>query len=291
MANQDYTNPDNQRTWRKARGTGTNGDPFVGEMDVNILAGGPFGSTTDADALGDGSLIAITKRNRTLLDGTRNDIASILARTATLGQKTAAGSAPVVLATEHAAAATPLAVRLSDGSAFYTASGGGGGGGGTVGAPSVVRSVGLAPGVITLTVTNGAYSARTVFGGPITLPNIFPDVGTGADGGRAFTITEVAVSMASALSLGLVACTRTPGVTTADAGAFVFEPSRQMAARPLSSPVQVSNTIWTCFLENPITVVQSTLDTTSSLFLYLVVLAAGSHAGTSASIRAAGFRD
>lgn len=40
------------------------------EMQVDIVGGGPLGATTDAEATGDGSAIAILKRLRTLLGGT-----------------------------------------------------------------------------------------------------------------------------------------------------------------------------------------------------------------------------
>lgn len=157
--------------------------------------------------------------------------------------------------------------------------------------PLITRSNALAPGVTNLTVTSGAYAALDVFGGLVTLDAVFPAAGNATGGGRTFTITEVMVKTGNSFPLYFVACTRAPATTTADNGAFVFEPSRQMSPRPLTTPVQVDASSWTCYLEQPITIVQSLSETTDDLFLYLVTQGATSHTGTTANVRIAGYLD
>lgn len=70
-----------------------------------------LGNIADAEASsGNGSLIALAKRHRTLLGGLLTE-GTFTTRIPTIGQKTAAGSVSVVLASDQAVATSPLNVR------------------------------------------------------------------------------------------------------------------------------------------------------------------------------------
>lgn len=77
------------------------------EMQVDIVSGGPIGATTDAEAAGDGSVIAILKRLRTLLGGTLTVSGTVTAN---------AGSGTFTVDSE-----LPAAAALADNAANPTA--------------------------------------------------------------------------------------------------------------------------------------------------------------------------
>lgn len=207
----------------------------------------------------------------------------------------AAHDAPVsgnpILLAGFASAAAPAAVADGDAARLWVLADGRLVIGNLSTQPLITRSNASAPGVTTLTVTNGAYAALDVFGGLVTIDALFPAAGNAAGGGRAFTITEITIETGNVFPLYFVACTRTPSSVVADNGVFLFEPSRQLAPRPMTTQIQTDANSWTCFLEQPITVVQSLLDTTDDFSFYLVAATAASHTGTVASVRIAGYLD
>ena len=185
--------------------------------------------------------------------------ATYAARQPTIGQKTAATSVPVVIASDQLAITT--------------------------------RSLTVATALQALVVTAGAYLALDVFGGLITFAGVFPDVGTGPRGGRTLTLTEITVETGGAFALGVIACSRTPATAFVDNAVFTFEGARQLAMRPMSAAVQTDANSWTAYLAAPLTITQDVADTTDNLCLYLISLTAQSHVGVAAWVRLGGYID
>lgn len=163
---------------RKSRGTGTSGDPFVTEDDVNILVGGTALSNANPVPVSDagGSLtvdgtVALDTATLAALEtiSVANFPATQPVSAASLPLPTGAATEatiaaintkiPASPATDRATAAAPASVRLSNGSAFITPT-----------TPSDTQPVSLAPATvyrnINLGVTgvNAKTSAGTLYG-------------------------------------------------------------------------------------------------------------------------------
>jgi hypothetical protein len=161
----------------------TDGNPVAIGSEATLQAiRDRIGASTDAAATGNGSLIGITKRIRDLLTTT---------------------------------AAAPLAVRLSDGSAFYTASGGGSSGG-TEATPLVVKGKSRIFRVLPTLTPSSAYNQFTSLGGLIELPNA---VGAA---GRSVLLHSVQVTCRQNLSfLRLIIFDANPTASTVANGSVI----------------------------------------------------------------------